>query len=84
MENGSVENIWQDVQSKYPSEWLIVLELLELVDEEIESTLYPQIEAHLNTLKKQPELNKLIEDGLSLLDYNKESQNIPSRRERII
>jgi len=60
--------IWKEVETKYPSEWLIQLELLEILDPN--SAVYSSIVRNLSRLKKQKALSKLIDDGLNLLEMN--------------
>ena len=62
----SLAIIFKEVKSKYPSEWLILLELYELVydkDLSLKSEIYEQ----LLSLKKNKHFTKLISDGLDLI-----------------
>ena len=62
----SLAIIFKEVKSNYPSEWLILLELYELVydkDLSLKSEIYEQ----LLSLKKNKHFTKLISDGLDLI-----------------
>jgi phenylalanine-4-hydroxylase len=60
---------WKQVQQNYPEDWLCPLEILEvLTGENTEQGLAARIEAHLRAKAiAEPELNKLISDGLHLI-----------------
>lgn len=74
-----ISEIWNQVKSEYNTEWLIMLELLELVTGHTESIgIAEDISNHLSQLKtKNPSLTKLIEDGVALF-HNQEKINSPS------
>ena len=60
-----VASIWENVKQDYPSEWLSILELLELGDEE---KLQEELTTHLLDLARtKTNLDKLISDGLRIL-----------------
>ncbi len=66
-------SIWEELNYKYPTEWLLMLEILELLEPEKElSIVSKQI---YNRLKKietlVPETMKLIEDGLLIFNSSK-------------
>lgn len=64
--NGRLADIWETLHKDFPNDWLCAMEILELLDPE--APLAETITAYLkNKAAKQPELNKLINDGLSLL-----------------
>lgn len=65
---GSIEDIWKEIQSNYPEEWLIQLEILEILGRTKNQELYNEVFDHLWELKKRPELKKLIEDGLNIIN----------------
>lgn len=65
---GSIENIWKEIHTNYPDEWLIQLEILEILGRTKNQQLYNDVFKHLRKLKKRPELSKLIEDGLNIIN----------------
>jgi len=64
-----LHDIWSVIKTDYPEEWLIMIELVELLSIlQIEESLYEEIRANLDSLKqRKPSLKKLIDDGLNLL-----------------
>jgi phenylalanine-4-hydroxylase len=66
-----LNKIWQKLQNNHTNDWLCALELLEILDhEEVEPQLANEIKAFLdNKASSQPELKKLINDGLYLIKY---------------
>lgn len=68
MESTDLKLVFNDIRKDFPEDWLLSLEILELVrdkDNSFEETL----NQHLNTLKKdRPEVAHLIDNGLSLLN----------------
>ena len=59
--------VFQEIQLKYPSDWLLPIEIYELAVKSGEKTLTDGIKTHLETIKqKQPNLGQLIDDGLEL------------------
>lgn len=63
-----IENIWHEIESDYNNEWLLMVEMLELiVAKQWDSELENQIRTCLKKLSKEnQELTKLIEDGIFL------------------
>ena len=63
----SLETIWQQIQAKHASDWLCALEILELVAANpTQKQIATEIRQFLFAKKhQQPELVKLIEDGLA-------------------
>lgn len=63
----SLETIWQQIQAKHASDWLCALEILELVAANpTQNQMATEIRQFLFAKKhQQPELLKLIEDGLA-------------------
>ena len=62
----SLSSLFKEITSNYPSEWLILLELYELVydkDLSLENMIYEQ----LQKLKQNNHFTKLISDGLDLI-----------------
>lgn len=67
----NLPNIWQTFQHNHVDDWLCALELLEILDhEEIEPQLAEEIRNFLETkAANEPELKKLISDGLYLIKH---------------
>lgn len=65
---GSIEDIWNDIQKEYPEEWLIQLEILEILGRTKNQDLYDKVYNQLYQLKKKPEMKKLIQDGLAIIN----------------
>lgn len=59
-----LENIFQECTQSYPDDWLLILEIAEMVPL---SQWRDQILQHLDTLKTDAAKNRLIENGLKLL-----------------
>ncbi len=65
--DGRLRETWNAVKREYPGEWLLPLEILELIDRPTHPVLYGEIREHLESMKNEERLLKLLEDGLSLL-----------------
>jgi phenylalanine-4-hydroxylase len=67
----NLPNIWQTLQHNHTDDWLCALELLEILDhEEIEPQLTDEIRNFLESKAiNEPELKKLINDGLYLIKH---------------
>jgi phenylalanine-4-hydroxylase len=65
----TLPGIWEVVTEKFPGDWLLSLEILEVLQvNSIEEELQGKIRRYLEEKKnKRPELKKLISNGLSLL-----------------
>jgi len=69
----SLEPIFEKLQKDHPNDWLLSVELIELLNARNETNLIQQVLLHLENLKKQrPELKKLISNGLELIFENEE------------
>ena len=70
IQDDSLLIIWENLQKEFSEDWLGALELLELVDVNPHYTaLANEIRAYLNAqMKKHSKYNKLIHDGLSIID----------------
>jgi phenylalanine-4-hydroxylase len=67
-----VQTILQVLRSSYPKEWLLRLEILELLSmHEVQTSETEQVLQELLQLSKTNELQRLIENGLSLLSSQK-------------
>jgi phenylalanine-4-hydroxylase len=65
----TLPDIWQEVTEKFPKDWLLSLEILEVLQtNSTEEELQGEIRKYLEVKKeKEPELKKLISNGLMLL-----------------
>ena len=64
----SLENIFNNVKTNHPKDWLLSVEIAELLNNDNEETLLQDVLKHLELLKnKRPEVSHLIENGLSLI-----------------
>lgn len=61
--------LWNELKEKHHEDWLCALEILELLNQKgIEDDVFREILSKLDKMKKtDPELEKLINDGLKLL-----------------
>ncbi|PJJ09253.1 phenylalanine-4-hydroxylase [Flavobacterium sp. 1] len=70
----SLKPIFEKLQNNHPNDWLLSIELVELLNARNETNLIQQILLHLENLKKQrPEIEKLISNGLELIFENQET-----------
>jgi phenylalanine-4-hydroxylase len=70
----SLEPIFVKLQENHPKDWLLAVEIVELLNTRNESSLMQQVLLHLENLKKQrPEIEKLISNGLELIFENEET-----------
>jgi len=70
----SLEPIFAKLQESHPTDWLLSVEIVELLNTRNESGLMHQVLLHLENLKKQrPEIEKLISNGLELIFENEET-----------
>jgi phenylalanine-4-hydroxylase len=70
----SLEPIFENLQNKHPNDWLLSIEIVELLNTRNETNLMQRILLHLENLKKQrPEIEKLISNGLELIFEKEES-----------
>jgi phenylalanine-4-hydroxylase len=64
----SLENIFNNVKTNHPKDWLLSVEIAELLNNDKEETLLQDVLKYLELLKnKRPEVSHLIENGLSLI-----------------
>jgi phenylalanine-4-hydroxylase len=70
IQDDSLSIIWENLQKEFSDDWLGALEILELADVNPKYTaLANEIRAYLNAqMKKHSKYNKLIHDGLSIID----------------
>lgn len=70
----SLEPIFERLQNDHPNDWLLSIELVELLHTRSETNLMQLVLLHLEKLKKQrPEIEKLISNGLELIFENEET-----------
>jgi len=63
--------IFEKLQDNHPNDWLLSVELTELLHSRNETNLMEQVLLHLENLKKmRPEIEKLISNGLELVFEN--------------
>jgi phenylalanine-4-hydroxylase len=68
-ETDSLNEIWNELKTHHPDDWLCALEILELLISRKEEPLYKEIRQFLDQKKGESEtLNKLIEDGFAMLE----------------
>ena len=67
----SLEPIFERLQNDHPNDWLLSIELVELLHTRSETNLMQLVLLYLEKLKKQrPEIEKLISNGLELIFEN--------------
>jgi phenylalanine-4-hydroxylase len=68
-DNGQLTDIWAKFSAEFPEDWLLSVEILELVKQlDVNSGLEEKVIEHLNQLRQQkPEIKQIVENGLSLV-----------------
>lgn len=67
----TIEELWQTVFEKYPDEWLLVLEIYELLIMNGSQSLADEVKSHLEKISGgNPDRHKLINDGIQLLNHD--------------
>jgi len=74
LNTNDLENIFNTITHEYPNDWLLPLEIYELVYKE-STTLKNKVLAYLKKLTDNKEIVNLIDDGLKLLEIELESAN---------
>lgn len=70
----SLEPIFITLQENHPNDWLLAVEIVELLKTRNEPELIQKVLIHLEKLKTQrPEIEKLISNGLELIFENEET-----------
>lgn len=64
---GLIEKIFDQLKQEAPDDWLLSLEIYELVYANQESKLKEKISAHLDSLKNDLSIRHLLEDGIELI-----------------
>ena len=72
-EKGSIdtyrlEAIFNDLKIRFPQDWLLPLELYELLLTKKETKISTQVLTYLNTLSKQKSVGHLIQDGIDIIN----------------
>ncbi|MDP3353750.1 MAG: aromatic amino acid hydroxylase [Flavobacteriaceae bacterium] len=68
MVENELRNIWNSIKENYLDEWLIQIELIEIIKKKGENEISTSILKNLEELKVNNDIKKLIEDGLKLLE----------------
>lgn len=69
--NASIDELFFQLKHNHPNDWLLSIEIAELLEMNTNQDLLPQVISHLESLKeKRPEVKKLISNGLDLI-FNK-------------
>ena len=63
-----LEAIFNDLQIRFPQDWLLPLEIYELLLTEKETKISSQVLNYLNTLSKQKSIAHLIQDGIKIIN----------------
>jgi phenylalanine-4-hydroxylase len=65
----NLQQVWNEVRRQYPEDWLLPLEILELVHADPENNdLKEEISHYLKEVKSQdPDVKRLIDNGLLLI-----------------
>ena len=64
----SLQEVFDLVSTKYPNDWLLPIEIIEMAQEQNNTALSEMVHNHLNTLKlSRPEVANLISNGLDLI-----------------
>lgn len=72
----SLEDIFAQLTENHPKDWLLSVEIAELLHKEKEESMLQQVLAHLDKVKSQrPEVAHLIEGGLELIFEKEKSVN---------
>jgi len=66
-----LQGITNNLIENFPKEWLLFLEILELLNPDTQKEIYDQILEHLANLTNEELLRKLIDGGLNLLNNNR-------------
>jgi len=65
----SLKQIFDDLKSDYPSDWLLPLEILELVSTDRNNSFVNEIIEYLTNMKeKDSKLSRLIDNGIESVD----------------
>ncbi len=68
LDESELKNIWNEVKVNYSDEWLIQIELLEILKYKNETEISSSILKNLDKLRAKKDIKKLIDDGLKLLE----------------
>lgn len=66
--NESLKNIFLELKANYPKDWLLPLELIEILKQRDEPELMQEVLIYIEKIKEnRPEVNNLISNGLELI-----------------
>lgn len=66
--NASIGELFKQLKENHPNDWLLSIEISELLEMKKNHELLAEVSLHLETLKaKRPEVKKLISNGLDLI-----------------
>ncbi|MEN9928222.1 MAG: Phenylalanine 4-monooxygenase [Bacteroidota bacterium] len=66
--NASIGELFKQLKENHPNDWLLSIEIAELLEMKKNHELLAEVSLHLETLKaKRPEVKKLISNGLDLI-----------------
>lgn len=66
--NESIEEIFDSIKENHPNDWLLSVEIAELLNHQNNDEKLYQVISYLDSIKeRRPELNKLISNGLELI-----------------
>jgi phenylalanine-4-hydroxylase len=66
--NASIGELFMQLKENHPNDWLLSIEIAELLEMKKNHELLAEVSLHLETLKaKRPEVKKLISNGLDLI-----------------
>ena len=69
--NESLRNVFQELKLSHPNDWLLTLEIAELLVDKSDNDLMQEVLIHLEKVKEnRPEVAKLITNGLELIFKN--------------
>ena len=77
--------IWNKVKQEYPHEWLLPMEILELVRvKNVDDSLHDELVNHLEAKReKEPEFHNLVKNGFKLLDSGIGNQTVGLEKEGV-
>jgi phenylalanine-4-hydroxylase len=68
--SSKLEDIFENLRINHPEDWLLALEIFELVQIEKKSDLKNKVKTYLNKLSKKDSISHLIQDGIEIINAN--------------
>jgi phenylalanine-4-hydroxylase len=65
-----IEDIFVDIKTNHAGDWLLALEIFELICVEKNLDLKNQVKTYLNNLAKKEPISHLVQDGLEMINKN--------------